>query len=318
MSATLPAKPPLVSGIMPAWNAAKYIRESIASIQRQSFRDWEIVVADDGSDDGTPDIVRAISAEDPRIRLIMAGRTGKPAAARNRALAHARGRVICFWDADDFWEPDCLRTLLAALKRENAGWGFANVRHFGEASGVWYPREWRPRMPFYPELLTGDGIPCQTTIVRRALLEAVSPARNIAQALDETEDLVEDWDLALRLARRAQPAYVPRPIARYRSHGGGISKTVDRNLERMLRVIEKQRREGAPAELCRRAILLQKSKHAAERMLRGDEEGWRGDLLRTTASLGLTPRNAYLGALALLPGGLARGMYRLGLTVKRG
>jgi teichuronic acid biosynthesis glycosyltransferase TuaG len=314
----LPSKAPLVSGIMPAWNAAKYIRETLASIQSQSFRDWELVVADDGSSDATPDIVREIAAEDPRIRLILAGRTGKPAAARNRALEHARGRVICFWDADDLWEPDCLRSLLRALKRESAGWAFANVRHIGDgAGGNAYAADWRPSVPFYPELLTGDGVPCITIAVRRSLLAAVSPGGNIARAMDEVEDLVEDWDLALRLARRAQPAYIARPLATYRHHSGGISKTVDRNLERMLRVIEKQRREGAPEELCRKAILLQRSKHAAERMLRGDAEGWRGDLLRTTAALGLTPRNAYLGALALLPGSLARGMYRLGLAMKR-
>lgn len=104
---------PLVSIIMPAYNAEVYIEESIRSVLTQSYTNWELIVVDDGSTDTTTDKIRMFN--DPRIRLIHAGRVGILGAVRNIGLKHAQGAFIAFMDSDDLYEPDALETLLSHL-----------------------------------------------------------------------------------------------------------------------------------------------------------------------------------------------------------
>ena len=105
---------PLVSIIIPARDAAETIGAALASVQAQSYRHWEAIVVDDGSSDATATIVRAHAAIEPRLRLLQ--RTGgNAAAARNLAVAHARGEFIALLDADDLWHPDKLEYQLARL-----------------------------------------------------------------------------------------------------------------------------------------------------------------------------------------------------------
>lgn len=318
------ARPPLVSIITPAYNAAAFIGETIASVRAQTFDRWEMIVADDGSTDGTADAARAAAQGDPRITVFTLETPGRrPAVPRNAALARARGRVIAFLDADDLWEPDKLRTQLARLARTGAGWGFANSRFFGggeaHPEGLKYPRRWRPPRPFFPHLVAGEGVPCLTLVVRRELLERVSPAGDSARAFDEDPALraVEDWDLTLRLARVAEPDYWPRPLARYRTHAAGISKRGEANFRARLAVIDKCRRDGADERLLRRAEDLQRSKFAVDRLFERAGALWRGELLRAVLRPPFSARNATLAAIALLPAPLARIAYRAALSAKR-
>ena len=98
----------LVSIIMPAYNCVDYIAESIRSVQNQSYRNWELIVADDNSTDGTVDTVRSMAADDNRIHLLETDINLGPAAARNRAINAAQGDYIAFLDSDDIWYPDKL------------------------------------------------------------------------------------------------------------------------------------------------------------------------------------------------------------------
>src|SRR5689334_9654380 len=102
----------LVSVIMPAYNAEKYIAESIRSVLAQTYADWELIVVDDGSSDNTGGVVREFVARDSRIKYVFQenGRLGK---ARNTGIANARGELIAFLDSDDLW----LETKLAAQTR---------------------------------------------------------------------------------------------------------------------------------------------------------------------------------------------------------
>ena len=92
----------LVSIIMPAYNCADYIAESIKSVQNQSYRNWELIVADDNSTDGTVDTVRSMAADDNRIHLLETDINLGPAAARNRAINAAQGDYIAFLDSDGY------------------------------------------------------------------------------------------------------------------------------------------------------------------------------------------------------------------------
>ncbi|MBX6746241.1 MAG: glycosyltransferase family 2 protein, partial [Acetobacteraceae bacterium] len=101
----LPTPAPAISILTPAYDVARFIGAALDSVLAQSFRDWEMVVVDDGSRDGTAEMVAA--RQDPRIRLLQQENQGV-SAARSRAMAEARGDAILFLDADDWLAPDAL------------------------------------------------------------------------------------------------------------------------------------------------------------------------------------------------------------------
>src|SRR5260370_12794376 len=108
------SEPDLVTVIIPAFNAARTIDETLRSVRSQTHRRLEILVVDDGSVDATAQIVRSHAAEDRRIRLIQQPNSGV-AAARNRAIAEATSDYVAPIDADDLWQPDKIEKQLTRL-----------------------------------------------------------------------------------------------------------------------------------------------------------------------------------------------------------
>ena len=124
---------PLVSVVIPAYNACDYIEAAVRSAQAQTMRDIEIIVIDDASTDATPDIVRDLAADDARILVTRMEVNSGPGASRNRGLRLARGTWIALLDADDRFHPQRLETLLDLAQREAADIVADNVRlFFGE------------------------------------------------------------------------------------------------------------------------------------------------------------------------------------------
>src|SRR5579871_1749550 len=116
---------PLVSIIMPAYQAARYIGEAIESVLAQTYPHWELIIIDDASRDNTEDIVANYS--DPRIIYRKVERIGHPAGVRNTGIRMAKGEFVGFLDADDVYLPDCLKILTAPLlenPRNKASFGF--------------------------------------------------------------------------------------------------------------------------------------------------------------------------------------------------
>ena len=107
---------PLVSVVIPAYNAAASLAEAVASVQRQSLAEFEILIVDDASRDGTLEAARRLAAGDRRITVIAAGENRGPAAARNLGLAAAKGAWIALLDADDAYQPERLARLVAAAQ----------------------------------------------------------------------------------------------------------------------------------------------------------------------------------------------------------
>src|SRR5882724_3024199 len=110
----------LVSIIIPAFDAERFIEAALASATGQTLRDIEIIVIDDVSRDATPAIVAAAAGRDPRIRLIRQQRNQGPSAARNAGIAAATGTWIALLDADDRYEPDRLELMIACADRHGA------------------------------------------------------------------------------------------------------------------------------------------------------------------------------------------------------
>src|SRR5438128_1902178 len=111
---------PAASIIVPAYNAEPFIHEAIRSAQRQTLRDLEIIIVDDCSGDGTWDAISAAAAADPRVIPIRRTARGGPAAARNQAIARAKGRWVSLLDADDLYQPERLERLIGLAEARAA------------------------------------------------------------------------------------------------------------------------------------------------------------------------------------------------------
>ena len=125
----------LVSIIMPSYNTAQYIAESIRSVLAQTYENWELLIVDDRSTDNTQEI--AASFHDDRIRFFQNEVNFGAAVSRNRALREARGRWIAFLDSDDIWKPEKLEHQLSFM--EEGGYSFTYTDYRIQLNGKWLP-----------------------------------------------------------------------------------------------------------------------------------------------------------------------------------
>lgn len=216
MSGWSPSPPPLVSVIMPCCNAASFVAEAITSVMDQTYGNVELVVVDDGSVDGSRDVVGRLKAEhDWRITLLHADRIG-PYPARNLGLTRARGSYVAFLDADDWWVPDCLQKLERTLDGYDAEivyCGWQNVGH-GITSAPYVPPAYEEDDPVAQFLRTCPW-PIHAALLRRELVNRLggfSTRRYSSMDYDF-------WLRALALTRHMKR--VPEVLAYYRWHDQG-------------------------------------------------------------------------------------------------
>ncbi len=126
----------LVSIIVPVYNANKYIEATVKTVQEQSYENWELLLVDDGSTDGSTETIKRIVEADVTNRIVplFPEEHGSAARARNFGLEHAKGRYIAFLDADDLWEKDKLTEELSFMKEKESGFVFTGYE-FADANG---------------------------------------------------------------------------------------------------------------------------------------------------------------------------------------
>jgi glycosyltransferase involved in cell wall biosynthesis len=198
---------------MPVYNAERYVAAAAESILAQSFADFEFLIVDDGSTDGSRGVLERIAARDRRVRLTSRPNTGY-VVALNEMLAAARGEFVARMDADDLALPDRFAAQLAHLRGDHgclAVGGWADLTDpDGEVIGRW-------EMPADHESIDRANLRGElrvihpTLMARRAAVEAAGGYR------DDREGS-EDLDLMLRLAEAGRLANVPRVVLRYRRH----------------------------------------------------------------------------------------------------
>ncbi|WP_322891090.1 MULTISPECIES: glycosyltransferase family 2 protein [unclassified Yoonia] len=120
---------PLFSVVIPCFNATRTLPQTLASLQAQTFGDWEALLVDDGSTDATCEMIAKAAAADPRLRLLRNPRKG-PSAARNHAVTQARGQIIAFCDADDLWAPQKLAQMADCFADPGVDAVFARIAFF--------------------------------------------------------------------------------------------------------------------------------------------------------------------------------------------
>ena len=122
----------LVSIIMPSYNTAEYIEESIKSVQNQIYENWELIIVDDCSTDNTDDILKKYIESDKRIHYLKNEKNSGAAVSRNRALREAKGKWIAFLDSDDLWLPTKLERQLKYMKDNNYHFSYTNYEEIDE------------------------------------------------------------------------------------------------------------------------------------------------------------------------------------------
>ena len=122
----------LVSIIMPSYNTADYIGESIKSVQAQVYSNWELIIVDDCSTDNTDDVVKPFLV-DSRIRYLKNERNSGAAVSRNRALRETKGRWIAFLDSDDLWAPEKLEKQISFMEKNGYSFSYTNYEEIDMA-----------------------------------------------------------------------------------------------------------------------------------------------------------------------------------------
>ena len=213
--------PSRISVIMPCYNAASFVEEAVDCVMGQTYPDVELIVVDDGSTDGSVDILQQLAAQHPsRLTLLFQDRMG-PYPARNLGLEHAHGGRIAFLDADDYWTPDCLEKLCAAMDGQQADiayCGWQNVGMGAPGTDPYIPPDYS-QMDTAAEFLRSCPWPIHAALVRREAIDAV-------KGFSERRFSAMDYDLWLRLyAHTRKIVRVPEVMAFYRWHDKGqISK----------------------------------------------------------------------------------------------
>lgn len=232
---------PQISVVIPAYNAEHTIRETIESVQHQTFSDFELIVINDGSTDRTLEILQSIS--DPRLK-ILSYQNGGLSVARNRGISHATGEFIAFLDADDLWTPHKLELQLAALQQNpEAGVAYSWTYFMNEQEKRLFPgRRLFYRGNVYADLLVKNFIAHGSNpLIRRQAIESIGE-------FDPTLSHFADWDYWLRIAKNWSFVVVPEYQIFYRQSSRAMSSKVDGIKEAGFVILEKAF-QTAPSEL---------------------------------------------------------------------
>ena len=229
-----------VTVIVPAYNSAQWLGQTLASIKAQTYRSWQLIVADDASTDSTAGIVQEHARDDGRIRYLrMPANTGGPAGPRNAAVAESTTPWVAFCDADDLWHPRKLEVQMALAQRTGADVVCSRIRDFQERAPPNQSLHDSMSVPYERiglwRLLTKNVVPCSSVVCRRSLIASVG-------GFDTAKGLVavEDYDLWLRLIEQgARVVKADVPLVDYRRLPGSLSASKLKLVRRVWTVLRR-------------------------------------------------------------------------------
>lgn len=242
---------PLFSVIIPTFNRADKLRRALDSLVAQSYNNFEVIVCDDGSTDGTAAVV-ATFADRLQVTCLWEENFGGPARPRNMGIAASQGEWICFLDADDWWYPGKLARIVPVL---------ADADLIYHDCDVVTPRGVRrcvrksqlPRKPAFVDFMTrGCRIITSSVCVRRAILDTVGP-------FSEERELIaiEDTDLWIRISQVTERfSYLPARLGAYWEDGSNISVFSGKYVERVTALHNKFAGELEPVDRLEAELLL--------------------------------------------------------------
>jgi len=208
---------PLISVIIPAYNADKFIQKTLNSVLSQTYENIEVIVVDDGSEDSTAEIVKRIAETDQRVVLLKQPNAGV-AAARNLAIEYSKGDYIAPIDADDIWYPQNLEKQLKCLQQSDSSVGViyawsVDIDEADKLTGGFYNSAIEGEV--YTSLIYKYFIGnASASLIRRVCLEKLGGYSS--QLKEQNAQGCEDWELHLRIAEHYQFKVVPEFLVGYR------------------------------------------------------------------------------------------------------
>lgn len=206
----------LVSIITPTYNSAKYIAQTIQSVQKQTYRHWEMLIVDDCSSDTTVSIIEQFMEEDHRIHLVKMNRNSGASKARNEAIKLVSGDFMTFLDADDIWFPDFIQNSIETIKRTGINFVFSSYRRSNENLEFVYSDFIVPQKVTYTDILKTNSISCLTAFINVKVL-----------GVKQMPDILKRQDMGLWLKYLKEIPYaygIQEPQAIYRIRKNSLSR----------------------------------------------------------------------------------------------
>lgn len=257
----------MISVVLPVYNQPSLLREALQSVQKQSLKDIEVVVIDDGSE---ADISNIVNRFGKWARHIRHEESQGAAAARNTGIKHANGKFIAFLDADDLWKPTKLEKQLSVFENadDNVGLVYTGFIQY-EIDGTEWKRYPEARGSIYVDELERDRIhPTSTVMIRQNILEEVG-------GFDTELPSRQDYDLWLRLTEHYKVDYVDEILVDKREQPDSISKDFESRIEGDHAVFEKVKKRSAELNLYTRSRIHSYHHHVIGRDYESNGERWK-------------------------------------------
>jgi glycosyltransferase involved in cell wall biosynthesis len=295
------AASPLVSIVIPAFNASATLDRALASVAAQSYPQWEAIVVDDASSDDTAAL--ALRRGDPRCRVIRRATRGGPAAARNDAIAAANGELIAFLDADDEWLPEKLARQVAVLATHSSvGLVACDMRAIhpdgSEGTSVFARQSPTAGPDAWKALLASSFLGTSAVLAPRRLVQDLG-------GFDDSLAFGEDQDLFIRLAMCGPVLVLPEALAIYHYRDGSYSNAyAEKQADIVLRMVRRHlsSERGRLTGRERRHILAQRYGRLGRNLIFAGARS-RGVLMILRAALlgEVSPTSLYALTAALRP-----------------
>lgn len=244
---------PLVSVIIPVYNAEKYIEETIRSVFTQTLQDFEIIVLNDGSTDASEAVIQKLQQEDDRITYIPKSNSGV-SDTRNIGISKTSGKYIAFLDADDIWKPENLEKKIKALSSSGKKWVFSDVETFYEKDNLLFVE----RNDFKPYNIIDNLLLWESVVVPGPCSNIVAERELIGDDIrfDTKLSSPADRDICLQLAAKAEPLFLDEVLWLYRQHGQSMSNQNVKAIDEMKYLYRKadERKWFSSRKLRRKAL----------------------------------------------------------------
>ncbi len=206
----------LVSVITPSFNTARFIGAAIESVIAQTYTNWEMIIVDDHSSDGSIEIIEKYSSKDSRIKLIRLDKNHGPAIARNKAIQESKGRFIAFLDSDDLWKRNKLERQISYMIQHNASFTFSAYQRIDELGNPIGDVIEVPERVTYNDLLKSCVVGCLT---------AVYDSKKIGKVYMPVIRKAQDYALWLKILKMGEIGYgIQENLAYYRIRPHSISR----------------------------------------------------------------------------------------------
>jgi glycosyltransferase involved in cell wall biosynthesis len=239
---------PLVTIVIPTYNRLEFVQQAITSVIAQTYMHWELIIVDDGSDDGTAGEINSMN--NIHIKVLQLKHSGNIAYLRNTGVKEGSGEWLAFLDSDDLWIPQKLEIQLNNLIREGKRWGYGGfelmnreMQPIPNKAGIYHPVSgWIAK-----EVLTTEAsVNIGTLMLKRSLFEE-------AGGFNEDDVLIyrEDYELVIRLALRAETLAMPDLLVRVREHKGRSTNLFEYGNDRTAAVYERFLQTNPDKELAK-------------------------------------------------------------------